>query len=190
MSPILSFILMFLPVPIAVAIFVFSNKNPHQRYLLGLIPILLFWQVVSVLFLWYAKTPCEEWCGFFETGAGALILVLIVSYTVLGPSLRRFYHRAVRKTQDRERSLRSLARAELRVCLAILGLSVLCGLGLTGFTLWSVNVGNPILSILFSIGYGNYILLKQGVAAFIIINVLILALFIYLYTRFGKKLPA
>jgi hypothetical protein len=188
MSSYLFLFLIFLPLPMSVAFFVFSSKSPRQGYLLGLIPIFLFWQIVCLLLLRAVEKPCQELCGFFETALGSFTLVLIFFSSVLGLYLRRFYRRVVGKTNIPRRSLRSMAAAELPFFLAILLLSILCGLGFYGFTRWSVESGAPFLTPLFYLGYGNYLLLKQGIPTFIVANVLILALFWILYTRLRKKL--
>ena len=172
----------------SVAFFVFSRKNPRQGYLLGLIPIFLFWQIACIFFLWReARNPCQEFCGFFETGAGAFIIILIVFYTIWGRIVRRIYSRATRKALIPRRSIRSMAAVELPFFLAILFLSMLSALGLYAFSWWSIVSGNLIFSLLFFLGYGNSLLLEQGITAFTLANVLILALSWILYTRFSGK---
>ena len=80
-----------------------------------------------------------------------------------------------------------MAAVDLPFFLAILLLSILCGLGFYGFTRWSIVSGNPLFTPLFYLGYGNYILLKQGVAAFIAFDCILLLLVWILFTRHCRE---
>jgi len=186
--PLFLFLLLsFLSLPIAVTLFVFSKKSLRLGFLLGLGPIFLFWQIACLLLLRAVEKPCQELCGFYETGLGAFTLTLIFFYSIIGLYMRRIYHRVVSKSNLPGRSLRSMAAVELPVFLAILFLSMLCGLGFYGFVRWSVVSGNPLFTLLFYLGYGNAILLKQGMAAFLAFNCLLLILAWILFSRLCRK---
>jgi hypothetical protein len=187
-SLILFLALIFLPLPIGLAIFILTQKSPWQRYLLGLIPIFLFWQIVSFQILRReAQYPCIEFCGFIETLAGCFILLQVFFYTLIGINLRRFNDWLLRIGRLSGRSFNFTLLVKLPLSLGILFLSVLCLLGFYGYILWSFATPDDGTAHLILLGYGNYLLLRQGVVAFMVANVLIVLLAWLLYTRAGKK---
>jgi len=192
--------LLLLPLPIAITVFSLSSRKSLLRgYLFGLIPIFLFWQIVSVLTL-----PSEIDSIDNHRGEGLALFVLLfywylflawIYYTGLSLSLGWAYRRVVRLTHIRGRVKRVLVASALVVFLGISWAIIIPGTFLFMQVINSQIGGAPgrdFFAQSLMIFWGLHsLIVKYGMLFFILLDgiLLCLALIWFLVRQAWKRRP-
>jgi hypothetical protein len=180
MLSIFYWVLAFLPFIVALMVFyAFSHESYLRGYLLGLVPIFLLWQVVSIITLPGLKksmaahssdAPYEIFSALFY---GYIFLVLIL-YTGVALSSRAMYDRVIWERDIRQRSTRFWIASGLVV------FSTICAVGsAVGFCALTFYIGDMQYDLfrLFVIFIPlHYPVVKIGVPYFIVLDGLLLVL--------------
>ncbi len=190
MNPFIFWLLTLLVIPASVVLFFASSRRSLLvGYLLGLVPIVLFWQFVSIHTLPMLKDSLDnhqrEGAGLFFLLFYGYLFVGLIYYTGLSLSLRWVYRRVIDLTHIQARVRRILVAGTLAVLLGItwavtilgsyLLISLMGGALRVFFFEWPVEIF-PWL---------HYPVLKYGIGFFILVDgvILLLVLAWFLWRR-------